>query len=84
MVQVWVVRMRVDQRLVAVAMDMRLAAIPGGIVRVPVVRIVHVLVFVLQRLMRVLVRVALREVQPHAERHQSSGEPESRIRAFPR
>ena len=82
-VQVGVMRMRVHQWLVPVAMRVRLAAVPCEVVRVMVVRVVQVIVFVLQRLVGMFMRVALREVQPYPESHQRSGEPEDRVRAFP-
>lgn len=82
-VKVGVMRMRVHQWLVPVAVRMRLAAIPIEIMCVPVMRIVLMLVFVLQYLVGMCVRVVLRNVQPYAERHQRAGEPEGRLRAFP-
>ena len=81
--QVGVMRMRVHQRIVPVAMGMRLAAVPVEVVRVTVMRVVQVLVLVLQHLVGMFMRVALREVQPYPEPHQDPGEPEDRVRAFP-
>lgn len=65
-VQVGVVRMRMHQARVPVRMYVRLAAVPFSIVRVPVMGIVQVLVFVLQHLVGMIVRVALGKMQPYA------------------
>lgn len=71
--QVGKMRVRVNQPGMAVAMRVRLA---GRIVRgvvVAVMRVVHVPVLVLHRLMDVLVRVPLGQVQPHARAHEQAG-----------
>jgi hypothetical protein len=75
-VEVGVVRMAVHQPPVPVSMRVRLAAVPRDIVRVPVMGVVHVRVGVLHRLVDMIVRVPLREVQPYAERHEAGGDPE--------
>ena len=75
-VQVRIVRMRVHHRLVPVRVHVRLAFVPIGPVRMPVMRVVCVLVFVRQRFVPMLVLVALRKVQPDPERHQRRGSPE--------
>lgn len=59
-VKVGIVGVEVAQPLVPVPMDMRLAAIPWGVVRMRVVRIVYVLVGVLQLLMHMRVLVMFR------------------------
>ena len=67
-VQVRIVRMRVDHRLVPVCVDVGFT-VDRSVVRVPVMHVVHVFVFVLQRFVRMLVHMALRQVQPDPERH---------------
>ena len=63
-VNVRVMGMAMRKRLVDVVMDMRLTAIPGGIVRVLVVDIVRVAVAMRQGLMAVGMGMALGQVQP--------------------
>ena len=67
--QVRIVRMRVHHRLMPVRVHMGLASIPIGRVRMPMMSVVQVLVFVLQRFVRMLVHMAFRQVQPDPERH---------------
>ena len=69
MVEVGIVGVEVAQPRVPVPMDMRLAAVRWGVVRVLVVRIMYVLVGVLQLFVHMRVVVMFRQVQPHAERH---------------
>ena len=73
---IWIVRVTVRQRLMGVRMRMRLAATPFEIVRMLVMGIMHVLVRVRDRFMSVRVLMALGQVQPHAGAHQRSREPE--------
>ena len=63
-------------------MRMRLAPVPGKVVRVPVVRVVNVLVRMFYRGVRMRVLVALGEMQPDTERHQGDGDPEELRRTF--
>ena len=63
-VNVRVMGMAMRKRLVDVVMDMRLTAIPGGIVCVLVVDIVRVAVAMRQGLMAVGMGMALGQVQP--------------------
>lgn len=74
--QVGVVRVRMHHRLVPMRMHMRFAPVPGEVVLVAVVLVVRVRMRVLDRLMHVLVLVALAHVQPHARRHQGRRGPE--------
>src|SRR5574343_802156 len=69
-VDVRVMGVSVHQRGVVVRVAVRLAAVPGEVVRVLVVGVVAVRVVVVQGLVGVLVLVALAPVQPHAQRHQ--------------
>jgi hypothetical protein len=55
---------------------MGLASVPGKIVLVPVVLVVHVKVIVAHRGVRVAVDVPLAEMQIHAGRHQRRRRPE--------
>jgi hypothetical protein len=70
------VRVPVEQRLVVMLVGMRLFAVPAQLVRMSVVRIVHVQVGVSHRFVQMLVLVPFREMQPHADRHQSRCGPE--------
>lgn len=65
-VQVGVVRMRMDQARVAVRMHVRFAPVPGEIVLMPVMRVVHMLVRVLHFLVRVRMFMMFGQVQPDA------------------
>lgn len=73
MVQVRVVRVFVDQVLVAVWVGVRFARRIAKAVVVLVVLVVNVRVLVLHRLVGVLVFVALHEVQVEAHGHQGGG-----------
>lgn len=75
-------RMLVGQDRMPVQMAVRLAAIPVEIVVVLVMRVVNVGVGVLQRFVRVLMLVALGQVQPNPDSHQAGGDPERRWRRF--
>jgi hypothetical protein len=77
MMDVRVVRMAVQQRLVAMLVGMRLFAVPAGLVRVPMVRVVNVRVIVSERFVQMLVFVPLGQMQPDAERHQGCGRQEN-------
>ena len=68
--------MTVLERCMLVGMTMRLRVTPRKIVRVLVMFVVHVIVGVVQHLMRVFVPVIFRQMQPHAQRHQSRRDPE--------
>ena len=76
MVQIGKVRMGVCEPRVPVRMDMWLATIPGGLMGVLVMRVMHVLVFVLDRFVRMLVLVVFGQAQPDAQRHQPCRGPE--------
>jgi hypothetical protein len=67
--------MAVAQRSVLMLMGMRLNAIPSLRMFVLMMRIVHVSMGMLKRLMRVHVRVLLPNVQVYADCHQRSGHP---------
>ena len=77
MVDVRVVRMAVQQRLVMMLVGMRLFAVPARLVRVAMVRVVDVRVIVSERFVQMLVFVPLGQVQPDAERHQGRGRQEN-------
>ena len=72
MMKIGIVRVRVPQRLVAVPMRMRLG--DGSVVRMPVMLVVGMKMFMLQRLVLMLVIVAFREMQPQAEGHEAPRE----------
>ena len=74
--------MTVFERRVLVGMSVRFRAIPRKVVRVLVVFVVHVVVGVVQRLMQVFVPVIFRQMQPHAQCHQSRRNPECRRGRF--
>lgn len=73
MMRIRKMRMRMRQALVAVRVCMTLARSGGRRMIVLVMLVVNVLVFVLERLVRVLMLVTLREVQPDARAHQCTG-----------
>src|SRR3954465_5935063 len=82
-VQIRIVRMTVAQPRVAMHMRMRLAAVPGEVVSMGMVRIVHMLMRVRDRLVQMLVLMALAHIEPSPDRHQRAGGPEdsARVRA---
>ena len=75
-VQVRIMRMAVHQGLVPMNVRMRLPAIPVRSVGMLVMQVVRVRVRVLERLVDMLVLMALAYVQPHARGHQGRGRPE--------
>ena len=77
-VDVGVVRVAVDERRVAVAVDVRLARRVERRMGVPVMLVMHVGVLVNQLLVAVLVLVMLGEMEPEPRRHQRAGDDEAR------
>lgn len=75
-------RMLVDDDGVLVPMIMGIATIPLERVLMLMVRIMHVRMAVLERLMHVFVLMMLGQVQPHAPAHQAGSHPERRIGRF--
>ena len=73
MMCVRIMRVRMAQRRVCMHMHMRFRCGLSHIVLMLVVRVVHMKVIVSQARMRMLVIVALGEVQPEADHHQNSG-----------
>src|SRR5262249_8903067 len=67
------VRVGMPKRAMLMKMRMRFAKWIGGVVRVPVVRIVHVGMRVREDFVNVLVLMVFGKMQPHAQRHQTSG-----------
>ena len=65
--------MRVSDLLVPVSVRVSRARCDGRVMLVPMVRVMDVLVFVLQRVMNMFMLVPLAQVQPDAEGHQRSG-----------
>src|SRR6267378_3141274 len=80
--QVGIVRVTVHQARVAVRMVVRLAAVPGEIMFVPMMFIVQVGMGMLDRPVDVPVLVPLRDMEPYAERHQYRSHPERRSSLF--
>lgn len=74
MMRVRIMRMRMRQRFVPVRMIVRLLAVPGEVMCVLVMFVVHVCVRMEQRIMDVLVRMVFCEVQPDAEGHERAGD----------
>ena len=68
---VWVMRVRVDQFIVSMGMRMRLAGRVFWRVGVLVMIVVGVQMIVLQWLMVMLVLVTFGQMQPHPEAHQN-------------
>ena len=60
--EVWIVRMVVAHRRMMVGMSMRLARRVVRAVGVPMMVVMHVVVFVIHRLVRVVVLVPLRQM----------------------
>ena len=75
-------RMTVLERRMLMGMSVRFRAIHWKIVRVLMMVVVVVVMGVIQRLMRMVVAMAFREVQPYAQRHQPRRNPESRRGRF--
>lgn len=69
-VQIRIVKMAVAQRSVHVRVRVRLCQGYAGVVSVLVVFVVVMLVLVLERLMDMLVLVALRDMEPHTSQHE--------------
>ena len=70
MMQIWVMRVFVAQRRVAVPVCMRLG--DWAIVLVVMVIVVGVEMIMLERFMHMIMLVAFRQMQPQAETHQQS------------
>ena len=82
MVDVRVVFVRMLQLRVAVGVHMRLCAVPAGVVRVLMVRIVTMGMGVIHRFMRMRVLMALGQMQPDTGRHQQRSRPEQAAGLF--
>jgi len=72
-VQVRIVRMAVDQRLVLVRVAVWLLSIPGKIMLVLVVDVMPVAMVVADGLMHMLMLMPFTDMEPYAERHQAAG-----------
>ena len=81
-VNVRIMRMAVPHDWVLVPVGMPVLAAPAWFMRMLVVFIVAVLVLMRQRRVKVFMRMVFGQVQPHAQRHQRSGEPEPQGRGF--
>jgi hypothetical protein len=68
--QIGKVPMTMFDRLVGVRVRMRLCAVPDKVVRMLVVRVMHMRVGMSQRLMAVFMFMMLVQVQPHPGGHQ--------------
>ena len=75
-VNVRVMRVAVSDDLVLMQMGMGLGAIPGEVMLVPMMFVMHVRVAVQQWLVRVQVVMTFGEMQPDARCHQSGCYPE--------
>src|SRR5262245_62219794 len=80
--QIGVVGMGVGQGVMLVRMGMRLLAVPGEGMLVPVMLVVDMFVLVRQRLVDVRVTMPFADVQPDAEAHQRCRGPEAPARAI--
>ena len=72
------VRVLVRHYRMVMRMGMGLRALPGKVVRMLVMRVMHMAVCVRKRFMRVFVFVVFGQVQPDAQRHESARQPECR------
>lgn len=77
-----VVRVAVDLHMVDMEMCMRFGSVPGMIVGVPVMFVMHVAVGMCEGFVGVQVFVALGEMQPHARAHERCSRPEEWRRRF--
>lgn len=82
MVDIRIMRMRVGHRLVSMRVGMRLRAIPGEIMRVPVMCIMHMPVRMQHGFMGMQMVMLLGQMQPDAGAHERTGQPESAARCF--
>lgn len=71
--QVGIVRVRVADRRVSMAMRVRLTVRRSRFVLVPVMPIMRVEMLVSQRLVGVIMDVALADMEPHAKPHEDAG-----------
>ena len=76
--QVGIVGMAVHELGVSMCVGMRLDAVPGEIVLVPMMLVVRVRMDVLHRFVNVAMRVALAEMQPDPSCHEQRCNPEGR------
>ena len=76
------VRMRVRDRLVPMRMRVAGSRLDREIVRMPVMFIMHVLVRMEQRFMRMFVFVPFGQMQPHAQPHQRAGNDQAQCNGF--
>jgi hypothetical protein len=81
-VQVGIMRMAVDQPCVPVGVDMGLGRRAGG-VRMPMMRVMHMNMLMLQRVVHMLMQVLLAEMQPEPDRHQQAADDEGHTDRFP-
>ena len=77
MVDVGVVRVRMNHWLVPVRVAVRLVRRFGGVVDVLVMFVVGMKMVVLHRLMAMLVLVPFRQVKPHTSTHENGGDAEA-------
>jgi hypothetical protein len=70
MMQIGKVPMTMPERLVGVRVRMRLGAVPGNVVSMLVMRIMHMRVGMCQRLVAVVMFMVLVQVQPYTGGHQ--------------
>lgn len=82
MVDVREMRMPVGDRLVPVLVYVGFLPVPVEVMRMLVVFVMDMCMTVLHGLMRVLMLVPFRQVQPHAEGHQHAGQPEPGANRF--
>ena len=69
MVGVWVVRMVMDQFFVMMFVNVRLCSVPGEIMSVPVMDVMHVGVPMIDRVMDMFMHMALGQVQYDSRSH---------------
>jgi len=79
---VGIVRVRMLLWRVVMRMAVRLSSVPLEVVLVPVMLVVRMRMLVVLRLVAMPVLVALREMQPHAKRHERARDPEAGRRRF--
>ncbi len=78
--QIGEMRMIMVQRGMRMEMRVWRFAVPAILVLVLMVRVVFMAMIVLQYRMHMCMRVMLTDMQPHAERHECTGQPERKTR----
>ncbi len=77
MMDIRVVRVRMNEGCMDVLMRVRAPGVPREVMGMLVMFVMHVAVGVFQRRVRMQVHVTLGDMQPHAQRHEGARQPEA-------